>query len=93
MVYADASHLPGPVGLVLAPDGHLTAANTDAVNSDSTPPGELVEFTTAGKFVDQVSVDPSTGAAFGLTVGTPNGSTVLAVLSDNQSALAVRSIP
>ena len=93
VIYADASHLHGPVGLVRAPDGNLIAANTDAVNSDSTRPSELVEFTTAGKFVDQVSVDPSTGAAFGLTVGVSNGSTVLAVLSDNQSALSVRSVP
>lgn len=93
VVYADASHLRGPVGLVLAPDGNLIAANTDAVNSDPTQPSELVEFTMAGKFVDQVSVDPSPGAAFGLTIGTSNGSAILAVLSDNQSALSVRSIP
>jgi hypothetical protein len=92
-VFADASHLHGPVGLVRAPNGNLIAASTDAVNADSAHPSELVEFTTAGAFVDQVSVDPKTGAAFGLTIGASGGSTVLAVLSDNQSALSVRSIP
>lgn len=93
VIYADAKHLRGPVGLVRAPNGNLVAANTDAVNSASADPSELVEFTTAGKFVDQVSVDPSPGAAFGLAIGDSNGSTVLAVLSDNQNALSVRSIP
>jgi hypothetical protein len=92
-LFADASHLHGPVGLAQAPNGNLIAANTDAVNADSAHPSELVEFTTAGTFVDQVSVDPTTGAAFGLAIGASNGSTVLAVLSDNQTALSVRSIP
>jgi hypothetical protein len=68
VIYADASHLHGPVGLVRAPDGNLIAANTDAVNSDSTQPSELVEFTTAGKFVDQVSVDPNTGGGMPRTL-------------------------
>jgi hypothetical protein len=93
LIYADKAHLHGPVGLVRAPDGNFIAANTDAVNADSKQPSELVEFTVAGKFVDQVSVDPSTGAAFGLALGVSNAATVLAVLSDNQSALSVRSVP
>ncbi len=93
LIYADATHLHGPVGLIQAPDGNFIAANTDAVNPDSKQPSELVEFTAAGKFVDQVSVDPSPGAAFGLAVGSSNGSTVLAVLSDNQAVMSVRTVP
>jgi hypothetical protein len=93
VVYADASHLRGPVGLVLAPDGNLIAANTDSVNSDSKHPSELVEFTTAGTFVNEVSVDPGTGAAFALAIGASGGNTVLAVLSDNQNAVSLRTVP
>ncbi len=93
LIYADATHLHGPVGLIQAPDGNFIAANTDAVNSDSKQPSELVEFTAAGKFIDQVSVDPSTGAAFGLAVGSSSGATVLAVLSDNQAVMSVRTVP
>ena len=45
------THLHGPLGLVLAPNGDLITANGDAVNPIPTPPSELVEFTPAGKFV------------------------------------------
>lgn len=93
LIFADAAHLHGPIGLVMAPNGNLVAANSDAVNSDPNQPSELVEFTPSGRFVGQVSVDPSTGAAFGLTIGAVNGQPVLATLNDNQSMLAVRSVP
>ena len=38
-----------------------------------TQPSELVEFTPRGKFVAQVSVDSSAGAAFGMALSTNDG--------------------
>jgi hypothetical protein len=70
-VTSDATHLHGPLGLALAPNGDLVSAQGDAVNPNPDPNGqsELVEFTPAGNFVAQFSVEPATaGAAFGLAV-------------------------
>jgi hypothetical protein len=55
------SHLNGPLGLVLAPNGDLVAANGGDNN--------LVELTQGGKFVTENNVDtadPPGGALFGL---------------------------
>ena len=68
LVYQDNVHLHGPLGLLLTPNGDLITANGDAVNSDPNQPSELVEFTPAGQFVAQFSVDPGQGAAFGIAV-------------------------
>jgi hypothetical protein len=55
LVYEDSTHLRGPLGLALAPDGNLLTANGDAVNSPPTSPpplpSEIVEFTKEGKFM------------------------------------------
>ena len=76
LIYADATHLHGPIGLVFAPNGDLITANSDAVNADPAQPSELVEFTTGGQFVGQFSVDPANGGAFGLAVSTTFSSTL-----------------
>jgi hypothetical protein len=69
LVYQDTTHLHGPLGLALAPNGDLLTTNGDAINPDTTQPSEMVEFTTKGKFVSQFSVDSSgIGGAFGLAV-------------------------
>ncbi|MBV8854908.1 MAG: hypothetical protein JOY91_15965 [Sinobacteraceae bacterium] len=65
LVFAD-SHLRGPLALRFAPNGHLLAANGDAINSDMLHPSEIVEFTTHGRFVREYNVDASQGGAFGL---------------------------
>ncbi|HET6881477.1 MAG TPA: CHRD domain-containing protein [Pirellulales bacterium] len=83
VVFADATHLHGPIGLVLAPNGDLITANSDAVNADPNQPSELVEFTKTGQFVGQFSVDPANGGAFGLAVGTVAGEYRLAAVDDN----------
>jgi len=70
LVYQDATHLHGPLGLVLAPNGHLITTNNDAINSDPKQPSELVEFTQAGKFVAQFSIDKEQGGSFGLDIQT-----------------------
>ena len=46
VVVANDSHLHGPLGLALAPNGHLLVTNGDAVNADDQNPSTLVEFTT-----------------------------------------------
>lgn len=65
LVFADP-HLRGPLALRFAPNGHLIAANGDAINGDLLHPSEIVEFTTHGRFVREYNVDASQGGAFGL---------------------------
>jgi hypothetical protein len=61
-------HLRGPLGLVRAANGNLISAQGDAFNADPNFPSEIVEFTKNGKFVDQISVDPAQGGAFGIAL-------------------------
>jgi DNA-binding beta-propeller fold protein YncE len=69
IIFSDPTHLHGPLGLVLAPNGDLLAANGDAVNPDPTQPSEIVEFNPHGRFIGQFSLDPTTeGAPFGIAV-------------------------
>ena len=80
VIYADQAHLHGPLGLAFAPNGDLIAANGDAVNADPNQSSELVEFTRRGRFVGQLPVNTSAGAAFGLAVsGTRKGARLAAV--------------
>ena len=44
LVYQDQTHLHGPIGLALAPNGDLLTTNDDAVNFDESQPSELIEF-------------------------------------------------
>ena len=88
MIFQDP-HLRGPLGLALAPNGDLIAANGDAVNGDPTQPSELVEFTPQGRFVGQFSVDPGSGGAFGLAVTNDNGVLRLAAVDDVTNSLEV----
>jgi hypothetical protein len=93
VVYADAAHLRGPMGLALAPNGDLVTANSDAVHGDPTQPSELVEFTKSGTFVSQFSVDSSQGGAFALTFGPIAGNFSLAAVDDNTNTLDVWTVP
>lgn len=71
VVYADAGHLRGPLGLVLLPNGNLLTVNGDSVNGDFTQPSQMVEFTPRGEFVAQQSLDVGgQGAGFGLAIAT-----------------------
>ncbi len=91
-------HLRGPLGLVLAPNGDLIAANGDSVNADPGKPpqnGELVEFIPGdvavghplGQFVGQFQLDPNTGSAFGLAVAETDGLLKLAAVNDDTNKL------
>ncbi len=89
VVYADDVHLHGPLGLALAPNGHLITANGDAVNPGGMQ-NELVEFTVDGKFVAQFQVDPgAAGGAFGLAFGRSDGEVRFAAVDDLQNTLDV----
>jgi hypothetical protein len=83
VVYQDAAHLHGPLGLIFAPNGHLLVANADpAVSQDPNEPSEIVEFTRSGRFVRQYSVDPNLGAAFALGIKNHDGTDVFAYVDD-----------
>jgi hypothetical protein len=89
VVFNDPTHLHGPLGLVLLPDGNLIAANGDAVNPDPNHPSELVEFTPSGKFVGQVSIDPSPDGPFGIAVQVQGDDIVFAAVDDNTNTLKI----
>jgi hypothetical protein len=91
LVFA-GSELRGPLALRFAPNGHLLAANGDAVNDDVLHPSEIVEFTTSGQFVRQYNVDASQGGAFGLDTKS-EGSFNYAVIDDVTNSLSVSTIP
>jgi hypothetical protein len=82
--------LHGPLGLTLAPNGHLLVANSDpTASNDANHPSELIEFRTDGTFVSRYSVDPNTGGAFGVTFSALQ----LGFVNDNQVALGKLSFP
>jgi DNA-binding beta-propeller fold protein YncE len=92
LVYQDPAHLRGPIGLALAPNGDLLATNDDAVNVDSNQPSELIEFSTAGHFIGELSLDPNQGAAFQLVVQSTRHTVTIFTLNDDVSALDSRTI-
>jgi hypothetical protein len=90
LVFA-GSQLRGPLALRFAPNGHLLAANGDAVNADILHPSEIVEFTTHGQFVREYNVDPSQGGAFGLDT-VEHGLFNYAVINDVTNGLTVSKV-
>src|SRR5258708_33412635 len=93
LVYQDNTHLHGPLGLLLAPNGDLITANGDAVNPDASQPSELVEFTPSSQFVAQFSVDPGQGAAFGLAVHVSGNQIRFAAVDDATHVLDIWDLP
>ncbi|MGD0295660.1 MAG: hypothetical protein ABSE86_01005 [Bryobacteraceae bacterium] len=86
----DLNHLHGPLNLAILPNGHLLVANSDGSNVDPNQPSELVEYTAAGQFVGQMSVDPNNGGAFGLAVNNMGWGTIrLAAVDDNANSLKI----
>jgi hypothetical protein len=90
LVYQDSAHLRGPVGLTLATNGDLITTNGDAINGDPTQPSEMVEFSRAGAFVAQFSVDlGGQGGAFGLALNGGLERLRLAAVDDVANTLEV----
>ena len=79
--------LHGPLGMIMAPNGDLIVSNNDAINPDPTQPSELVEFTTTGQFVKEISVDANFGGSFGLAVEVKGDLAHFAAVDDNVSIL------
>lgn len=96
VVYHDNNHLRGPLGLALAPNGHLISSNGDAVNpgDPTTTQNFLVEFTPAGAFVAQVQLDSGApGGAFGLAISDSERDTVrFAAVDDDLNNLNIWNI-
>jgi hypothetical protein len=93
-VIFSSSHLRGPLALRFAPNGHLLAANGDAVNADMQHPSEIVEFTRWGEFIREYDVDASEGGAFGLdTRSGEDGGLNYAVIDDVTNSLLVTREP
>jgi hypothetical protein len=86
----DLTHLHGPLNLAILPNGHLLVANSDGSNVDPNQPSELVEYTAAGQFVGQMSVDANNGGAFGFAVNNMGWGTIrLAAVDDNANSLKI----
>lgn len=83
LIYMDAQHLHGALGLAMAPNGHLLVTNNDSINPDASQPSELVEFTIEGRFVKEISLDPSPGGSFGLAVENLGKTAKLAAVDDS----------
>lgn len=94
IVYQDPTHLHGALAMALAPNGHLLVSNNDVINSDPNQPSEIVEFTTSGEFVKEISVDPNQGGSFGLqTALFGNNTAQFAAVDDNTATLTIWTIP
>jgi hypothetical protein len=93
VVYKDAAHLHGPLGLIFAPNGNLLVANADPmVSQDPNEPSEIVEFTRSGRFVRQYSVDPNLGSAFALGIEDRDGTEVFAYVDDFLSTCTILNL-
>ncbi len=93
VVFADQTHLHGPLGLTLAPNGNLITANGDAVNAGGTQ-NELVEFTPQGYLVAQYEIDAGApGAAFGVVSTGSFGSFRFAAVDDDLNTVTVWTLP
>jgi hypothetical protein len=93
-VVTDQTHLHGPLGLVLAPNGDFITANNDAVNADTKQPSEVAEFTPDGKFVGQISLNPGIDAGFGIALqfAEPDTTIRFAAVDDNTNTVHVWNI-
>ena len=89
VIYADATHLHGPLGMAMAPNGDLMVANSDVINSDPSQPSEIVEFTEKGEFVKELPVDPAQGGSFGLAVNVSGRVATFAAVDDNTASLLI----
>jgi hypothetical protein len=89
IVYQDSVRLHGPLAMAMAPNGHLTVSNNDAINPDANQPSEIVEFTTQGTFVREMSVDQNPGGSFGLNIAASLGAERFAFVDDNVNALSI----
>lgn len=89
LIYQDAKHLHGALGLAMAPNGNLLVTNNDNINIDPAQPSELVEFTVEGEFVKEISLDPTPGGSFGLAVERLGRKARLAAVDDSVNLFVI----
>ena len=89
LIYQDAKHLHGALGLAMAPNGNLLVTNNDNINIDPAQPSELVEFTVEGEFVKEISLDPTPGGSFGLAVERLGRKAKLAAVDDSVNLFVI----
>lgn len=90
LFFQDSTHLHGPLDIGIIPDGHFLIANSDGSNVDPNQPSELVEYSATGQFLNQMSVDPNNGGAFGLASSTIGWGTIrLVAVDDNSNRLNI----
>ena len=73
LLVLDTTHLHGPLGVALAPNGNIYVANSDGNGMDPNQPSEIAIYDMTGAFQGEFSVDPQNGGAFGIafqTIGT-----------------------
>jgi hypothetical protein len=88
-IYSDSLHLHGALAMTMAPNGNLICSSNDVINAVAGQPSELIEFTRAGVFVAEKSVDPNLGGSFGLNFGIVDGKATFAAVDDNTATLGV----
>ncbi len=88
-VIVDNVHLHGPLGLARAPNGDLITSQGDAVNPDAAHPSEIVEYTAAGQFVAEFSIDSAPGSAFGLAIEPAGSGFTFAAVDDGANTLDI----
>jgi len=89
LIYQDAKHLHGALGMARAPNGNLLVTNNDVINPDPAQPSELVEFTVEGEFVKEISLDPTPGGSFGLAVEKLGRKSKLAAVDDSVNLFVI----
>ena len=92
VVVQNDGKLQGPIGLAFAPNGDLLVTNGDAVSASANEPSLLLEYTTAGKYVNSLSLDSSQGAAFGLAIKTVGNEYWLGTVNDATNTLDIRKV-
>lgn len=89
LVFADQTHLHGPLGLTLSPNGNLITANGDSVNAGGMQ-NDLVEFTEQGFLVATYQLDGGApGAAFGIASTLSQGVIRFAAVDDDLNTLTI----
>jgi len=89
MIFSD-THLHGPLGLMIAPNGNLVTANADpTAHNDPTQPSEIIEFTLGGTLVREWSIDPNQGAAFAILNVQTDNANQFAYVDDFSSTLTI----
>ena len=61
LIYQDQTHLHGALAMTMTAIGHLLVSNADVINGDPNQPSEIVEFTTGGQFIKQLSCRSQSG--------------------------------